>query len=120
MFDHVEIQIVNFEACKAFYSNVLRPLKIEIKWSDEAAAGFGLVGEDKVRFLIELSDTSCKSHIAFKGRDEVAIKEFHRTGVELGFDCNGPPGLRQNYAPNYYAAFLLDPDGNNIEAVAYL
>ncbi len=120
MIDHFEIKVVDFDACVAFYSKVLTPLGIELKWSDETAAGFGLINEPNTRFLIEMGDQSTPCHIAFKADDKVSIKAFHKSGIEAGFSCNGEPGLREHYAPNYYAAFLYDPDGNNVEAVAYL
>ena len=120
MIDHFEIKTVNFEQCRDFYSTVLQPLNIELKWSDEAAAGFGLAGEENVRFLIEKSDAICPCHIAFAATDESSVAEFYEAGIAAGFQGNGEPGLREDYAPNYYAAFLFDPDGNNVEAVVYL
>ena len=119
MFDHFEIKTINYKHCKEFYSKVLLPLKIELKWSDETAAGFGCIGSEKVGFLIEKSDNQTALHIAFTASDIAAVKLFHDSGIKNGFVCNGKPGIRDNYAPNYYAAFLLDPDGNNVEAVAY-
>ena len=120
MIDHFEIKVVDFDACVAFYSKVLITLGIELKWSDEAAAGFGLVGEPNTRFLIEKGAQSAPCHIAFKANDKASVEAFHKAGIEAGFTCHGEPGLREHYAPNYYAAFLYDPDGNNIEAVVYL
>lgn len=120
MFDHVEIKTVQFEQCRVFYERVLIALNIELKWSDDAAAGFGPVGDPKTRFLIEKADTRSVSHLAFIAQNKQAVHDFHAAGLAHGFTCNGPPGLRDQYAPNYYAAFLRDPDGNNIEAVVYL
>jgi len=120
MIDHFEIRVSEFEACKHFYMTVLRPLQIEIKWSEEGAAGFGKVGNDKVVFLIEKSINNSKLHVAFDGVDSTSVDQFHETGINSGYRCNGKPGYREHYAPNYYAAFLLDPDGNNIEAVVYV
>lgn len=120
MIDHFEIKVVDFDACVIFYSKVLITLGIELKWSDEAAAGFGLIGEPNTRFLIEKGGPSAPCHIAFKANDKTSIEAFHKAGIEAGFTCHGEPGLREKYAPNYYAAFFYDPDGNNIEAVAYL
>lgn len=119
MIDHFEIKVVRFKECEVFYSTVLLPLNVEKKWADDAAAGFGLMGENKVRFLIEHSEASSISlaHIAFVAPSTQSVGEFHQAGITAGFRCNGEPGLREDYAPNYYAAFLLDPDGNNIEAV---
>ena len=122
MFDHFEIKVLKFDECVRFYSIVLQPLYIELKWSDDSAAGFGSAAEDKTRFLIEKQTGSsvCNVHIALKAASEAVVNKFYIAGVEQGYVCNGKPGLRDNYAPNYYAAFLLDPDGNNIEAVVYL
>lgn len=120
MIDHFEIKVVDFESCRDFYQRVLAPLGIELKWADDAAAGFGLTTEPNVRFLIEKSDSSTKSHIAFSAANKVQVSEFHKSGLSCGAICNGKPGLREQYAPNYYAAFLLDPDGNNVEALVYL
>jgi catechol 2,3-dioxygenase-like lactoylglutathione lyase family enzyme len=120
MIDHFEIKVVDFDGCRRFHETVLSALDIELKWSDDAAAGFGQVGKDKVVFLVEKFDRSVPSHIAFSASSEASVEKFHQKGVEGGFKCNGQPGLRTNYAPNYFAAFLLDPDGNNVEAVIYL
>ena len=120
MIDHFEIKVVDFDGCKRFYETALAALDIEMKWSDDAAAGFGLVGDGKVVFLVEKFDRSVPCHIAFSASSEASVQQFHHHGVEGGFECNGKPGLRVNYAPNYFAAFLLDPDGNNVEAVVYV
>jgi len=119
MIDHFEIKVVQFSQCKEFYSNVLRPLNIELKWSDDAGAGFSEVDESKVRFVIEKSQHKALSHIAFCASDRQAVNDFHSIGIKSGGANNGDPGYRDHYDPNYYAAFLLDPDGNNIEAVVY-
>lgn len=120
MFDHVEIKTVNFAECVAFYECVLAPLGVEMKWSGKSAAGFGPTAEPNTRFLIEASDVAQVCHLAFTATDEAAVQAFHAQGVAAGFECNREPGLRPDYAPNYYAAFLRDPDGNNIEAVVYV
>ncbi|MGY0613631.1 VOC family protein [Vibrio sp. FJH11] len=120
MIDHFEIKVVDFENCLDFYRHALSPLGIELKWADEVAAGFGLTTEPNVRFLIEKGVNSARSHIAFSASNKDQVSEFHKAGLSCGAICNGKPGLRKKYAPNYYAAFLLDPDGNNVEALAYL
>lgn len=120
MFDHFEIKVVEFDKCLTFYSTALKPLGIELKWSDPCSAGFGMAHEPNVRFLIEKSESSTNSHIAFKAKDKTAVAAFHEAGLTASGTCNGEPGLREHFAPNYYAAFLYDPDGNNVEAVVYL
>jgi predicted lactoylglutathione lyase len=120
MIDHFEIKVVKFEHSKKFYEAVLEPLGIELKWSDDSAAGFGVVGSKKVAFLLEKFHSSCPVHVAFTAIAESSVQSFYQAGLEAGGECNGQPGLREHYAPNYYAAFLFDPDGNNVEAVVYL
>ena len=120
MIDHFEIRVIKFEECVRFYSMVLQSLEIELKWSDELAAGFGEIGSGKVEFLIEKSNHNSECHVAFAAPDEEAVNQFHKIGVDNGFESNGAPGVRERYAPNYYAAFLYDPDNNNVEAVVYV
>ncbi|MGE6135768.1 VOC family protein [Aeromonas salmonicida] len=120
MIDHVEIKTVHFDDCKRFYQTVLHPLHVELKWADDAAAGFGLFGRDKVSFLIERGERHTHCHLAFSATIQAQVDAFHLAGIQAGFRCNGQPGFRAHYAPDYYAAFLLDPDGNNIEAVVYI
>ncbi len=120
MIDHFEIKTINFESCKSFYETALQPLGVELKWADESAAGFGRQDAEKVSFLIEKHSASTPSHIAFSASSKAAVEQFHQAGIHGGFQCNGEPGIREHYAPGYYAAFLLDPDGNNVEAVFYL
>lgn len=118
--DHFEIKVTAFEECRAFYMNALEPLGIELKWSDENAAGFGLSNEPNVRFLIEKGGSNSTCHIAFSALDKRQVTAFHEAGLSAGGKCNGKPGLRSHYAPNYYSAFLIDPEGNNVESVVYL
>lgn len=87
MIDHFEIKVVDLDACVAFYSKMLTPLGIELKWSDDAAAGFGLVGEPNTRFLIEKGDQSAPCHIAFKA------------AVEAGFTSNGAQSCENTMCP---------------------
>ena len=103
----------------AFYTTVLKPLHIELKWSDENGAGYGGMDTAKVAFVLEKSEQNTTCHIAFSASCQDAVNAFHKDGLEYGYRDNGRPGLREDYAPNYYAAFLLDPDGNNVEAVVY-
>ena len=118
MIDHFEIKVVNFAECVKFYTTVLKPLGIELKWSGENAAGFGaIIDQERVLFLIEKSDSASTIHLAFEAADRQAIGAFHQAGVSAGYRCNGKPSFREHYAKGYYAAFLFDPDRNNIEAV---
>ena len=120
MIDHFEIKVAKFDKCLKFYSSALKPLGIELKWSDPSSTGFGMTNEPNVRFLIEKAESSTKSHIAFKAKDKTSVASYYEEGLTASGVCNGKPGLREQFAPNYYAAFLYDPDGYNVEAVVYL
>ena len=111
--DHIEIRASDFEASVRFYATVLDPLGIP-SWSEDADGErityFGLVG------VVDRRPPTTELHLCFVASAREEVDAFHQTGVEAGFRSNGPPGYRA-YAPGYYAAFLLDPDGNNIEAL---
>lgn len=77
MIDHFEIKVAAFEECRVFYMNALEPLGIELKWSDENAAGFGLSNEPNVRFLIEKGVSNSTCHIAFSALDKRQVTAFH-------------------------------------------
>ncbi|EPP4298205.1 VOC family protein [Vibrio navarrensis] len=120
MIDHFEIKVTAFEECREFYRIALEPFGIELKWCDESAAGFGLLKEAKVRFLIEKGVSKSKCHVAFSASSQRQVAAFYDAGLSVGGLCNGKPDLRKHYSPNYYAAFLIDPEGNNVEAVVYI
>jgi catechol 2,3-dioxygenase-like lactoylglutathione lyase family enzyme len=125
MLDHTGIAVSDLNKSKAFYANALGPLSISLvmevtaeQTGDGAHAGFGKDG--KPFFWIGSGGRpSGPAHFAFtaKSRDEVVA--FHRAALAAGGKDNGPPGLRPHYHANYYGAFVVDPDGNNIEAVCH-
>jgi catechol 2,3-dioxygenase-like lactoylglutathione lyase family enzyme len=87
---------------------------------DTSGAGFALKGEAALWLYATTQASGCSSHLAFRASDRPAVNRFHAAGVKPGGRDNGPPGLGIDYSPTYYAAFVLDPDGNNIEAVCAL
>jgi catechol 2,3-dioxygenase-like lactoylglutathione lyase family enzyme len=125
MLDHTGIAVSDLSKSKAFYVKALGPLSISLvmevtaeQTGDGAHAGFGKDG--KPFFWIGSGGrASGPAHFAFaaKSRDEVVA--FHRAALAAGGKDNGPPGLRPHYHANYYGAFVVDPDGNNIEAVCH-
>ena len=126
MFDHVELKVKDVPASVAFYKAALAPLGVEVLFAAADVAGFGtgqVKGKDgKVRteFLIEASgNPTAPIHLAFRAKDQAAIDAFHAAGLAAGGQDNGAPGLRADYHPGYYAAFLIDPDGHNVEAVCH-
>ena len=124
MIDHVTLPIADIERARAFYMSALKPLGIgiiaEARAKDvggEAYAGFGAGG--KAFFWIGAGSAKPKggAHVAFAARTRAEVDAFHNAAMAAGGRDNGPPGLRPHYHENYYGAFALDPDGNNIEAV---
>jgi catechol 2,3-dioxygenase-like lactoylglutathione lyase family enzyme len=119
MLDHVTIGVSDIERSKNFYDRALRPLGITRLYAEgERFAGYG--GGSKAFFWIGWRDSpQTGAHIAFTAPDRAAVDRFHDEAMAAGGIDNGPPGLRLNYHPTYYGAFVLDPDGHNIEAVCH-
>jgi catechol 2,3-dioxygenase-like lactoylglutathione lyase family enzyme len=121
MIDHIGISVSDYQRSKAFYAAALEPLGYELIMEVTAAgshAGFGVAG--KPDFWIGAGErTAPKVHVAFRAKDRATVRAFHRAALAAGAADNGPPGLREIYHPTYYGAFVLDPDGHNIEAVCH-
>jgi len=119
MLDHVTIGVSNIERAKTFYDQALLPLGIERLYAEgDTFAGYG--ANRKAFFWIGLRNTSQTGvHIAFSTQDRKIVDQFYRAALAAGGRDNGPPGLRPHYHENYYGAFILDPDGHNIEAVCH-
>jgi catechol 2,3-dioxygenase-like lactoylglutathione lyase family enzyme len=119
MLDHVTIGVSDIERSRSFYDLALRPLGITRLYADgEAASGYGLA--PKAFFWISwrgLPQTG--AHVAFAAQDRAVVDRFHAEAIAAGGRDNGAPGIRPNYHPGYYGAFVLDPDGHNIEAVCH-
>jgi catechol 2,3-dioxygenase-like lactoylglutathione lyase family enzyme len=113
--DHVSLSVRNAQASVGLYRTVLEPLRIPPLWESERGAQFANL------VVVEREPLSGPTHLAFVAASREEVDAFHRAGIEAGFRDNGPPGVREQYssdeAGRYYAAFLLDPDGNNVEAV---
>ncbi len=115
-FDHIGFTVPNFLKSRDFYVSALAPLDIGIVHEGAEWAAFGENG----RVLLWIgSGPSLRAsiHLAFAARDKAAVAAFHAAATEAGGRDNGAPGYRPQYHPGYYAAFALDPDGHNIEAV---
>jgi catechol 2,3-dioxygenase-like lactoylglutathione lyase family enzyme len=116
--DHVGIPVSDFERSKRFYAQALSPLGYELIMEPSAyAAGFGRRG--KPDFWIGQGETGQAFHIAFAAEDRATVDAFYDEAIAAGGRDNGGPGLRPRYHASYYGAFVLDPDGNNIEAVCH-
>ena len=126
MIDHLSTYATNFERTRDFYNAVFTPLGygklMEFSSSEDAdmpgrrICAFG--PEDNPAFwVIEVSEAYTPRHTAFCAESREAVEAFHRAGLDAGGSDHGGPGLRPEYHPHYYGAFLTDPDGNNVEAV---
>jgi catechol 2,3-dioxygenase-like lactoylglutathione lyase family enzyme len=118
MLDHLILGVSDYERSKAFYSAALAPLGYEVVVEVEGlSCGFGSAG--KPGFFVGARERSGPVHVAFSSPDRAGVDAFHAAAIAAGGADNGKPGLRELYHPDYYGAFVFDPDGNNIEAVCH-
>jgi catechol 2,3-dioxygenase-like lactoylglutathione lyase family enzyme len=114
LFDHVALPVRDIARSRAFYERALQPFGVRVV-ENPLGLGFALGDQD---FWIGEGDAAAGSvHIAFAAPDRETVDAFHAAAVDAGGVDNGRPGLRPHYHSGYYAAFVLDPDGNNVEAV---
>ncbi|TCK19595.1 catechol 2,3-dioxygenase-like lactoylglutathione lyase family enzyme [Ancylobacter aquaticus] len=122
--NHIEFPVVDAERARRFYEAVLAPLGLMLVISIDAARaphggarhGFGKNGYPSL-WVHQQIGAKLPIHLAFTADDRVTVDAFHAAALANGGTDNGAPGIRERYHENYYAAYVLDPDGNNIEAV---
>ena len=125
MIDHMGFPVSDYARAKAFYEKALAPLGyvlvIEVSQTenDQQAAGFGVGGKPDLWIGGE-GGLNRIIHVAIAAKDRAAVDAFYEAALAAGGADNGAPGLRPHYHPNYYAAFVFDPDGHNVEAVCHL
>lgn len=127
MIDHLTLPVADYAASKAFYLQALAPLGYEVvmeltreqvpQLPVERTCGLGAAG--KPDLWLKPSDEVVPTHVAFVAESRAAVDAFHRAALAAGGEDNGAPGLRPHYHPTYYGAFVLDPDGYNVEAVCH-
>jgi catechol 2,3-dioxygenase-like lactoylglutathione lyase family enzyme len=119
MFDHVVFGVSNYETSKAFYLKALGPLGVAVV--SEGPLGVEMCRPDNPASLclFQTQEKPAHLHVAFAADNRQQVEAFHRAALEAGGKDNGGPGLRTKYHPNYYAAFVIDPDGHNIELVCH-
>jgi catechol 2,3-dioxygenase-like lactoylglutathione lyase family enzyme len=118
MFDHLGLRTGKLDASVRFYEAALGPLGYRLASRDDQGAGLGPPGAPALWLYRVTGQSGSGVHLAFVAPDRKAVDRFHAAGLEAGGRDNGTAGLRSDYGPKYYAAFLLDPDGNNVEAVS--
>jgi catechol 2,3-dioxygenase-like lactoylglutathione lyase family enzyme len=118
MIDHVTANVSDFAQAKRFYEQALAPLGYSVQMEFEGAAGFG-TGEGIPDFWIGSSSERGATHVALSASDRATVDKFYEAAMAAGGKDNGAPGLRPHYHESYYAAYVHDADGNNIEAVCH-
>ena len=115
MIDHIGIAVSDYARSVRFYREALAPLGYELSLEVAGWAGFGVGG--KPDFWIAEQPNVTPTHVAFSASDRATVRAFHEAALRAGGKQNGAPGPRPEYHPDYYGAFVLDPDGHNVEAV---
>jgi catechol 2,3-dioxygenase-like lactoylglutathione lyase family enzyme len=116
MYDHIGLKVKDIGASVRFYRAALASLGHVVCSQDDAGAGIGPKGEPALWLYVDKRPGG-GAHVAFRAASRAAVDAFHQAGLAACGRDNGPPGVRADYSPSYYAAFLFDPDGNNVEAV---
>jgi catechol 2,3-dioxygenase-like lactoylglutathione lyase family enzyme len=119
MIDHVTANVSNFDQAKSFYGKALAPLGYSVQMEFPGGAGFG-TGEGIPDFWIGSNEERGATHVAFSANNRATVDSFYNAAMAAGGKDNGAPGLRPHYHENFYAAYVHDADGNNIEAVCHL
>lgn len=119
MIDHVLIYVTNLDESKNFYERSFTPFGYNVAFGKEKAFWSFDIGDGALFEIAQYKDknslTPC--HIAFRAKNEVQVNDFYKEAIKAGGKCNGEPGPRPQYTKNYYAAFIIDPSGHNIEAI---
>ena len=115
--DHTAMNVTDLERSKAFYSDALKPLGYSLVFELGNFLGFG--DGQMPNLGVVRRDPAGGGPVAFSARDRATVDAFHAAALAAGGTDNGEPGLREHYHPTYYAAFVRDPDGNNLEAVTH-
>jgi len=117
MLDHVSLRVQNLERALAFYRPALAAIGYEVLMEFPGTVGMGAGGKPDL-WIMQSDQPVNPTHVAL-GASRPQVDAFHAAGTSAGGSDNGPPGLRADYHPHYYAAFVRDPDGNNIEIVCH-
>ena len=125
MLDHIGFPVTDFARSKVFYTRALEPLgfrlMMEVNLSEDGEDGYAGFGLDRPHFWIGTGKPLVgRLHVAFAAKNRAEVRAFYEAALAAGGIDNGAPGLRPHYHENYYGAFVLDPDGHNIEAVNHL
>jgi catechol 2,3-dioxygenase-like lactoylglutathione lyase family enzyme len=118
MLDHLGFGVSNVAASKRFFVDALAPLGVSVVMEDEHGVGLGKNGKPSL-WLAPAQGPIGRMHVAFTAERRADVDAFHKAALGAGGKDNGAPGMRPNYHPNYYGAFVIAPDGHNVEAVCH-
>jgi catechol 2,3-dioxygenase-like lactoylglutathione lyase family enzyme len=124
MIDHTSLSVADFPAMLAFYEKALAPLGIKalMRLGKEATGGAEVAGlgrEKPFLWIVSAGKTTPHVHLAIRAEDHAEVDAFYQAAIAAGGKDNGKPGLRPHYHANYYGAFVIDPEGHNLEAVCH-
>jgi catechol 2,3-dioxygenase-like lactoylglutathione lyase family enzyme len=117
MYDHIGLKLRNLDASVDFYTATLTPFGHVLCSRDDSSASFGPKDHPELWLYPQDGAGGCTVHLALRAPERKVVDRFYEQGLAAGGRDNGEPGIREDSSPNYYAAFLIDPDGNNVEAV---
>jgi catechol 2,3-dioxygenase-like lactoylglutathione lyase family enzyme len=115
--DHVTLTVSDLDASREFYERALEPFGIHVSRFEDGDVAIGPEGSEDL--VLRAGEPQAAVHVAFMANDEGTVDAFHAAALEAGGRDNGEPGRRPQYHERYYAAYVLDPDGNNVEAVCH-
>jgi len=118
MFDHIGFGVADYAASKAFFLKALQPLGVTAVMEGPFGIGLGQNNKPSL-WLYQTNEMPAPLHLAFAAQSRKQVDEFYHAAIEAGGKDNGAPGLRPHYHPNYYGAFVIGPDGHNVEAVCH-
>ncbi len=118
MFDHVGFGVSDYAASRAFFLKALEPLGVAVVMEGQYGLGLGQKGKPSL-WMYQTSEKPAHLHLAFTAANRNQVEAFYRAVLEAGGKDNGAPGLRPHYHANYYGAFVIGPDGHNVEAVCH-
>lgn len=118
MFDHIGFGVTDYERSKAFFLQALQPLGVTVAMEGPYGVGLGRGGKPSL-WMYQSDEKPAPLHLAFTADDRQQVDAFYRAALAAGGKDNGAPGLRPHYHANYYGAFVIGPDGHNVEAVCH-
>jgi len=118
MFDHITFGVTNLGKSKTFYLQALHPLGVDVAMEGPYGVGLGRNRKPSL-WISETKERPAHLHLAFVAETREQVDAFYAAAIAAGGKDNGAPGIRPHYHPNYYGAFVFDPDGHNVEAVCH-